>query len=440
MSLSSKTAGIADETIPDLRMRLFGPFSVHVQGAPLPPLRTRKGAWLLALLVLKQDRPIDRIGLAGALWPDSDHRESLKNLRNTLSDLRHALGAQQYRIQSPTPGTLRLDLAGVDVDLITFDSGMKRADHASLAEAVALYQGPLLEGCEEEWIVLERQQRQQACLEALETLAHFELEAGATTQATHHLRTCLGIDPFREAAQCALMTALAASGDYSGVTQAYRAFRLHLHEQLQTQPAAETLALYQKIRVRARQVAAGGATPLPPAPLPHRLPDTSEEENAASPVGRRHNLPSSLTSFIGREKECADIQELLAQTRLLTLTGTGGSGKTRLALEMAGERVASYTDGVWLVELAALSDPTRVVQAVATVLGIREQPGTPLLQTLVSTLQSRTLLLLLDNCEHLLEACGELAAALLRGCPSVQLLATSRERLGIAGEQTYRAP
>jgi non-specific serine/threonine protein kinase len=442
MSFPSQTTGDDRHPIPALQLQLFGSLCVRVEGSPLPRFHNRKSLWLLALLILKHPRPVERTWLAGALWPDSDHAPSLKNLRNTLAELRHALGLQHYRLQSPTPGTLHLDLTGVEADLVTFDAAVKRGDPVSLKAAVSLYQGPLLEGCEEEWIVLEREQRQQACLEALEALAHFELQAGNAAQAAHHLRTCIGIDPFRETAHCALMTALAASGDYAGVTQVYREFRLLLHGQLQTQPAAETTALYQKFRVRARQVAAGGAAPLPAPSLPHQLTSSASplEESETLRGGRRHNLPPPLTSFIGREKECADLQGLLTRTRLLTLTGTGGSGKTRLALEMARERVASYADGVWLVELAALSDPSRVVQTVATALDIREQPNVPLLEMLVSALRSKTLLLLLDNCEHLLAACAELAAALLRGCPSVQLLTTSRERLGIAGEQVYRVP
>src|SRR5262249_11068075 len=111
MSLSSETTVADVEPIPDLQVRLFGPLSVRVEGAPLPLLRTRKCLWLLALLVLRHNGPIDRIWLAGTLWPDSDHAASLKNLRNTLAELRHALGAQESRIQSPAPGALSLDLA-----------------------------------------------------------------------------------------------------------------------------------------------------------------------------------------------------------------------------------------------------------------------------------------------------------------------------------------
>jgi class 3 adenylate cyclase len=153
-----------------------------------------------------------------------------------------------------------------------------------------------------------------------------------------------------------------------------------------------------------------------------------------------HNLPLQPTRFIGREQEMATVRELLAGTRLLTLVGTGGCGKTRLALQVAADQVEAYPDGVWLVELASLQDSTRVAQAVATVVGVREEPGRPLLQTLLEATRGKRLLLLLDNCEHLIEAAASLATELLRSCPHVHLLVTSREGLGIAGETVWRVP
>ncbi len=153
-----------------------------------------------------------------------------------------------------------------------------------------------------------------------------------------------------------------------------------------------------------------------------------------------HNLPQQVTSFIGREKEIAEVKALLDKTRLLTLTGSGGGGKTRLGLQVAAELLDGVGDGAWLVELAPLADKNLVVQTVAHVLGVREETGRPLLQTLVDYLKSRTLLLLLDNCEHVLDVCARLADTLLKNCPQVQILATSREAMGIVGEQTYRVP
>lgn len=153
-----------------------------------------------------------------------------------------------------------------------------------------------------------------------------------------------------------------------------------------------------------------------------------------------HNLPVQLTSFVGREQEIADVKRLMATTRLLTLTGAGGTGKTRLSLQVAADLLEEYEDGIWLVELAALSDPSLVPQTVATALGVREEPGKALTQILVEYLKPKQLLLLLDNCEHLLGGGAALADALLRGCPDVRILATSREGLNIAGELAYRVP
>jgi predicted ATPase/class 3 adenylate cyclase len=151
-----------------------------------------------------------------------------------------------------------------------------------------------------------------------------------------------------------------------------------------------------------------------------------------------HNLPVQLTSFIGREQELAELGRALPTTRLLTLTGTGGCGKTRLALQLAADQVERFPEGAWVVELAPLTDHGLVTQAVAAAIGVREEPGQPLLATLVAALRSRRLLLVLDNCEHLLDACARLTDALLRGCPHLHVLATSREALGIGGEVARR--
>jgi predicted ATPase/class 3 adenylate cyclase len=153
-----------------------------------------------------------------------------------------------------------------------------------------------------------------------------------------------------------------------------------------------------------------------------------------------NNLPQQVTSFVGREEQLAEVRRLLGCTRLLTLTGPGGTGKTRLSLQVAAEMLEGDGNGVWLVELAPLTEPNLVPQAVALVLGVREEPGRSLVETLVEHLRSKRLLLILDNCEHLLAACATLANELLHACPHVQILASSREGLGIAGETTYRLP
>lgn len=154
----------------------------------------------------------------------------------------------------------------------------------------------------------------------------------------------------------------------------------------------------------------------------------------------RNNLPRDATSFVGREHEIAEVRKLFSGTRLLTLVGAGGIGKTRLALKIGASTVQEYVDGVWVAAFADLSEPGLVVKTVASVLSVPEQADHPLMETLTAHVSSSSLLLVLDNCEHLLSACARLASALLRDCPKVHILTTSREALGIAGEVTYRVP
>ena len=170
--------------------------------------------------------------------------------------------------------------------------------------------------------------------------------------------------------------------------------------------------------------------------LPSEFPPLRSLDNPELP----NNLPQQVTSFIGRETQVEEVTRLLGRTHLLTLTGAGGCGKTRLSLQVAADLLDQYFDGVWLAELAALSDPALVPQAVATALGVKEEPGKPLSQTLVAALKPKRLLIVLDNCEHLVAACAALATDLLRSCPQVRILASSREALNVSGEQTFRVP
>jgi NB-ARC domain len=165
-------------------------------------------------------------------------------------------------------------------------------------------------------------------------------------------------------------------------------------------------------------------------------PHPQEEQ----PSTGQHNLPAPRTSFVGREREMVGVKRTLAMTRLLTLTGTGGSGKTRLAIEVARDLIGSYPDGVWLVELAPLSEGSLVAQQVANVLGVQEHPGQALVDTLAEALAGKEILLVLDNCEHLVEEAAHLADALLALCPRLRMLATSREPLGVEGEVLWQVP
>ncbi len=165
--------------------------------------------------------------------------------------------------------------------------------------------------------------------------------------------------------------------------------------------------------------------------LPEKFPPLRSQQNLP------HNLPAPATSFVGRERELEQVKALLGRTRLLTLLGTGGTGKTRLAIEVGRELLESYADGVWLVELATVSEASGLADVLAAALGVREEPGRPLPETLASYIRQREMLLLLDNCEHLLSAVVQGIAGLLATCPRLHVLATSRQALRLPGETTY---
>ena len=413
-----------------LRLQFFGAWTWCLGETVLPRLRSRQGQWLLALLVLKRAAPVERAWLAAALWPESSDSQSLYNLRRNLSDLRQALGDEVWRLRSPTPRTLSLDLSGADCDLISFDEAIARADPASLARAAALYQGPLLPGCLEEWAAPERAAREEAVLGTLEALATRAAQQGDAGGAAALLRRALEIDPLRESTARDLMSVLAASGNCAAASEAFRALRRRLREELNAEPDAQTVSLFRRLRAEARLAAARESGP---------------SRAAAKPAGptveaQEGRLPAPLTRLIGRTREVAAVAHCLDRSRLLTLTGAGGVGKTRLALAVAEEVGQEYAAGAWFVDLAPLTDPELTVQTVLSALRVQEQPGQSPWQTLVDCLRPKNLLLVLDNCEHLVQACARLAQSLLEECPSLHVLATSRETLRVTGEVAWRVP
>jgi predicted ATPase/DNA-binding SARP family transcriptional activator len=409
------------ERLPTLR--LFGSFEMQQHGVSLPRARTRKEPVLLALLALRHGLALDRDWLAGTFWPDSAESQALYNLRRSLGNLRKILGQEASRLQSPTPRTLRLDVSHMEVDVLAFDAALAEGEEAGLERAVALYRGPLLESYTDAWILPERAAREEAYLDALETLAVSALERQDTAKAVRHLRAVVLTDPLRETGQRALLRALIAQGDFSGATEVYRRFRLLLHREMQTEPSPETVALYQQIRAQARE----GAF-------------SSPNLSPASPPSPPLHLPHPLTKLIGRTRERAAIQSLLKSTRLITLTGTGGIGKTRLAIDVAEQAAAAYPDGVWFVEFASLLDGSRVAQVVASALGLAEEAERTPEQMLRKHLNNRQLLLILDSCEHLIDPCARLAETLLMSCPGLTILATSRQSLGVSGECLWHVP
>jgi non-specific serine/threonine protein kinase len=447
---------------------LFGPFAAQVDGSPLARLRTRKGEWLFALLVLRHGREVQRDWLMGTLWPDSRELQASASLRQSLADLRRALGPYAPCLRSPGPRTVCLCLPPGAADVLEFDLAIRQGDAASLERAISLYRGPLLEGCAEEWIGQEREARAQAYLAALETLAAHLAAHGENAAAVRHLRLLVSADPLRESGHRRLMEALAGSGDYTAAAEVYRRLRLLLHRELNAAPDGQTVALYERLRAEARARSAAGLAgagsvgtvdgmlrPLHAAQAAHP---------SAAPTPPRGRLPSPLTAFVGRQREVRELTLLLKDeagrmkdeapdsdplhpsslpphpSRLVTLTGSGGVGKTRLAIRAAEELLDRFADGVWFVDLSPLAEGGLVPQAVATVLEARAAPGQTPGEAATQWLRSRRCLLVLDNCEHLVVECARLAFALLQDCPALRILATSRQSLGLAGEIVYRVP
>jgi predicted ATPase/DNA-binding winged helix-turn-helix (wHTH) protein len=213
-----------------------------------------------------------------------------------------------------------------------------------------------------------------------------------------------------------------------------------LLDQVWPKMVVEEAALHVQVSALRKVLGADAITTVSGRGYQFTLPVTKGDGEANRALRSKHNLPYQLTSFVGRKQEIAQLEELVAANRLVTLTGAGGAGKTRLAIQVASRLIDAFPYGVWLVELAALSDPGLVPQAVAQALEVKEQPTRPVTETLSDYLASKKLLLVLDNVEHLLEGCVQFVDLILRRSPDVAILVTSRERLAIAGELTYRVP
>ncbi len=251
---------------------------------------------------------------------------------------------------------------------------------------------------------------------ALEQLA----EAADPASAVRWLRLLVAADPYRESAYRALMQALGDGGDRAAVTAVYRELQERLFRDLNTPPSPETEALYALLMESGSTVSVSA-----------RPAQTQE-------TGR--HLPIPLSDLIGREDAIAEVVGWLDQRRLVTLVGAGGIGKTRLAIAVAETVLPKFADGVWFVDLAVLSDGALVPRATSQALGIAEESQRSVIESLADALAGRSMLLVLDNCEHVAEACADLAFRLLSSSPGLSILATSRQALNVAGEQVYRVP
>ena len=413
-----------------VRICLLGGFRVSVGDKKIEgsAWRLRKAAALVKLLALVPGHRLHRERVQDLLWPDLGKRAASNNLRQCLYVVRRTLGtdsteASRY-IRSRDEQILLFPEERLWVDVEAFEeagAAARRArDPAAYRAALDLYAGDLLpDDLYEGWAEEKRTELRRSCLALLAELAGLYEERGKLEAAAEALRRAVVHDPTSEEAHVGLMRLYALSGRQGSAIAQYERLRDVLSDRLGTEPGVAARDLRDEI-------ATGNLSPAQTDPSP--------ESPAAVD---RNNLPAPRTSFVGRERDLVEVKRALAMTRLLTLTGAGGAGKTRLAQEVAKDLVGAYPDGVWLVELAALSEPDLVPKAMAGALGVPELPDEPLTETLLEALRSRNALLVVDNCEHLVRAAASLVDALLDACPRLRVLATSREPLNVAGEMNW---
>lgn len=415
-----------------IEVRLLGPFRVVVAGRDVPASAwgRRKARALVKLLALAPDRALHREQLLDQLWPELAPLAAANNFYQALHLARNAFAAAGVPLEQALPyGEERLRLApnlpiAIDCEQFAAAAAHARAKRELAAYRTALgwYRGDLLpEDPYEPWAEEPRTHFRALHIALLLECAAIAERAGQTADAIDALQTAIAADPCHEPAHRALMALLARAGRRGDALRLFDQLAAALARDLAVEPEAATRRLAAAIR---------SAANLPAAP----------QLAADLRSVPRHNLPAATTSFIGREHETADVARLLATARLVTLTGPGGCGKTRLALAVADRQLASFVDGVWFVDLAPVTDPDGVAPALAAVLGLRETPGQPLRQMLFEAIGRRRLLVVLDNCEQVVAACAEFAAALIQRCPGLALLATSREPLRIAGEFVRPVP
>ncbi len=429
---------------PFLEIRLFGPFSVRVMGIALPPLRTRKGQWLLSLLAVRSPRAVSREWIASVLWPESLEDQARSGLRRALTDLRRALGEAANHIEGPTSRTLRLNPENVFIDVLSYDEAVARKDEDTL---LSLYRGPFLEDCSEDWVFAERLSRQEQYIECRIRLACAAIERNDFAAAALHWQPVTQLDPMREIAQRGLMEALARQGEFTAAIQSFSNLRVRLRREYSAEPGPETVALLKAIRAQAKATTRTSSANFPFLSSPSSTPTIEPAGGyAGPPPGSEppYRIPRPMSHFIGREKEVSSLVKSLMTLRLVTLSGIGGIGKTRLALATAEylrhHSPDSFPHGIFFLDLAPVKDPALIPRALASVLEIGEEPGQDLMATVRSIVSSKRLLLILDNCEHLLEAAAFVSESLLTAGDDLRILATTREPLRVFGETVIRVP
>lgn len=421
-----------------MEFRILGPLEVVEEGRVIA-VGGGKQCALLALLLVRANEVVSVDRLLDGLWEGLPSEGARTTLRSHVSRLRKALGdTEQVRLLARPPGyVLEFDVDQLDAARFqrlvtegrqTLAGGDVTAASATLRQALELWRGPALtEFASALWSQAEIARLEELRLAATEDRVDADLAMGRHGELVGELEMLVSEHPLRERLWSQLILALYRSGRQAEALQAYQQVRHRLAEDLGIEPSLALRRLEEDVLLQRPEL--------------EWAPPEAGQPTLTRPVGAaRHNLPAQLTSFIGRKAEMAEVRKLVEAGRLVTLTGSGGCGKTRLALEVAAAVLEGQPDGAWFVDLAPLADPDLVPHTVAADLGVPDEPERPLVDLLVDHLRPRRLLLVLDNCEHLVAPAAELVERLLRACPCLRVLATSREVLGVPGEVPWRVP
>ena len=424
-----------------MQVRLFGELEAVAEGVPVP-VRGAKQRALLALLALQRGQPVSADRLIDVLWGGGQAANPANALQAQIGQLRRTFGAAAILT---TEAGYALAVGPDDVDVVRFgqlvaegrrlaEDGEAAPASAALGEALGLRRGePLAEFADAGFADAERAHLEELTLVAVEARAGADLMLGRHGELVAELEALCRQHPLRERLWELHILALYRAGRQAEALRAYTEVRDRLVDELGIDPGPALRELQARILAQDPSLApaspAPASAPASPAPLP-----------AAAPPASAGNLRARLSRFVGRDAELGQLREAVRASRLVTLTGPGGAGKTRLAVELAAALRAEHRDGAWLVELAGVVEPDGVAPAAAAALGAGAaalpgaQPAGSTTDLIVRYLAGRSLVVVLDNCEHVIGEAAALADTLAGAVPGLRLIATSREPLGAPGE------
>jgi predicted ATPase/DNA-binding SARP family transcriptional activator len=442
-----------------LELNLLGTPEVLVDGAPISGLRSSK-AYALLYYLATTAQSHSRLSLAGILWSQWPDSQALMNVTKTLSNLRQIAGDHLLITRASAAFNLESHFR-LDIQMVRplLERRLSELDTGTLQAAVNVYRGDFLDGFYvrdapefESWMLRERALWRETIVQAMRSLADRHASRGDLQEATKNVHRVLALEPWREEAHQQLMLLLARSGQRGAALAQYEVCRQLLADELAVEPSQETEALYQSIRrgdIERGEIERGEIETVAPDRRSNGQSLTAAAPLAQSPA---NNLPVQLTPFVGRAAELAEVVGRLQdrECRLLTLVGPGGIGKTRMALRVAQQLLTSgqvenpFGDGIFFVSLAPVASPSEVISAIAAAIGFQFQAeqivDVPQHQQaerqLVDFLRAKSMLLVLDNFEHLLDA-TPLLDDMLVTAPNLKLLVTSREALNTQGEWLY---